>query len=551
MSNSRATSSSTSTSALQGQFDRMLNSMNQMMAREIGIMRKEAKDQFRSLEARLTVLESRATGATVGDDPRQADRLRDLSQATVLNARTFFNDDRHVPPSQPTFPIPQEGVDVGACRNLGFCAQRHTRLGAPDPGGVDSPDDRGQREGTYESGRTNISQSDFRIKREDMGIFNPVFKDPDDLGVVQDGKSLIYTVARRFIDRLMTFMEDDVDGAVSRQLIQQFPALLGGTAVLWWSDELLPNRRSRLRDQGLPAMLEALEERFAPDALTATSRFNNCFLTLKEVAQSDQALTQYIQRKMRWARSMGIFARDNANWQGVMVQIWTHMDLTIRQYLRSPSSYFSLERYMQEVEKSRSIVLAAALDKYPYAQKKSSGHGSGRSHKADDKSIARYTDKNKHPSSNPFYRNDRFRDSDRSHNRGSHRDYNRDRERNRAYNHRDDRDRRQEDSHYRDDRDRRQEDGHHREDRNKRKDDHHRDSRQRDDKHDNRENRPRDRVHLANETSPGSEADESGAESVSPYTSSSTDKSEVACMVIDSSLTFRKCHKAFKARSEI
>ena len=43
------------------------------------------------------------------------------------------------------------------------------------------------------------------------------------------------------------------------------------------------------------------------------------------------------------------------------------MDLTIRQYLRSLSYYFSLEQYMQEVEKSRSIVLAVALDKYLYA----------------------------------------------------------------------------------------------------------------------------------------------------------------------------------------
>ena len=42
--------------------------MNQMMAREIDIMRKETKDQFRSLEARLIVLESYETGATISDD---------------------------------------------------------------------------------------------------------------------------------------------------------------------------------------------------------------------------------------------------------------------------------------------------------------------------------------------------------------------------------------------------------------------------------------------------------------------------------------------------
>ena len=57
-------------------------------------------------------------------------------------------------------------------------------MGAPDPDGPDVSDDYGQREGTYESGYTNTSQSEFRIKREDIGIFNLAFEDPDDLGVV-------------------------------------------------------------------------------------------------------------------------------------------------------------------------------------------------------------------------------------------------------------------------------------------------------------------------------------------------------------------------------
>ncbi len=62
---------------------------------------------------------------------------------------------------------------------------------------------------------------------------------------------------------------------------------------------MLPSRRSVLRDQGLEAMLDALEQRFAPDSLTATRRFNDCFLRLKDVAYNEQALAQYIQKKLR------------------------------------------------------------------------------------------------------------------------------------------------------------------------------------------------------------------------------------------------------------
>ncbi len=45
-------------------------------------------------------------------------------------------------------------------------------------------------------------------------------------------------------------------------------------------------------------MLDALEQRFAPDSLTATKRFNDCFLCLKDVAHNEQALAQYIQKKL-------------------------------------------------------------------------------------------------------------------------------------------------------------------------------------------------------------------------------------------------------------
>ena len=48
----------------------------------------------------------------------------------------------------------------------------------------------------------------IKIKREEVGQFNPLYKDPDDLEVVVDRKNLIYTNVYCFIDYINTFIED-------------------------------------------------------------------------------------------------------------------------------------------------------------------------------------------------------------------------------------------------------------------------------------------------------------------------------------------------------
>ena len=74
----------------------------------------------------------------------------------------------------------------------------------------DNPrEDRHYRETTYNTSSTRGSKLDsIKIKREEVGQFNPLYKDPDDLGVVVDGKNLIYTNVYCFIDYINTFIED-------------------------------------------------------------------------------------------------------------------------------------------------------------------------------------------------------------------------------------------------------------------------------------------------------------------------------------------------------
>ena len=88
---------------------------------------------------------------------------------------------------------------------------------------------------TYDTSSTGGSKSDsIKIKREEVGQFNPLYKDPDDLGVVADGKNLIYTNVYCFIDYINTFIEDiNIRHDIERQILGIFQTLLGGSIVIW------------------------------------------------------------------------------------------------------------------------------------------------------------------------------------------------------------------------------------------------------------------------------------------------------------------------------
>ncbi|KXX72851.1 hypothetical protein MMYC01_204202 [Madurella mycetomatis] len=137
------------------------------------------------------------------------------------------------------------------------------------------------REGAFETSTESNSRpsSAVKIKREDIGQFNPHYHDPDDLGVVTDGKSVIYTDVHYFLGRIGTFLENpDTRLDMERQITQLLPTLLGGNAVLWWTNELTPDRRNLLRCIGLRSILEDLRARFGIDPGTATRRFNQVYL---------------------------------------------------------------------------------------------------------------------------------------------------------------------------------------------------------------------------------------------------------------------------------
>lgn len=382
------------------------------------------------------------------------------------------------------------------------------------------------------------ASSQPRIKREDVGQFDPHYYDPDDVGIVCEGRNMIFTDIFCFGDRLRSFLEDE-DTALSaeKQILAMFQTLLSGPAVIWWNNELTEQMRIQLRKKGLEAVMGALRTRFAHDAATATNKFTESKLTLKDIAESDTALLQFIQRKLRYAHAIGILNNKNTNWYGTMVQIWSSLDLKIKQYLRAPRTSEALSDYMQEVEESKAILLVAATERYPHVVSNRVTVQSRKKDRSPERRSARYDNRD----NGNYRRDDRRRDDRRNDGRRGDR-----------------RDDRRRDDRRRDDykRDEKRDDAKKDQGNSYRGRDDHRDRRDRDYRRDDRRDRydkdgkKKDQVHFA-----GSEGDEAGSDrsaSSAPH-SSGEDSAFMALAILDRHLTCHKCHAEFltvaKARS--
>jgi len=57
---------------------------------------------------------------------------------------------------------------------------------------------------------TSTSEKTPKIKREDIGTFDPHWPDPEDTGVVANGKNLIFTDVNSFVGGIETFLETPI-----------------------------------------------------------------------------------------------------------------------------------------------------------------------------------------------------------------------------------------------------------------------------------------------------------------------------------------------------
>src|SRR6266699_2557588 len=99
----------------------------------------------------------------------------------------------------------------------------------------------------------------FKIKRQDIGVFDPQFPNPKGQGAVTDGSRFVVTDVHDFMERVYTLLEDS--SAVyetERQIKAMFSTLLTGAAVTWWITELINDVRNMLRSDGLAVMMRVL-----------------------------------------------------------------------------------------------------------------------------------------------------------------------------------------------------------------------------------------------------------------------------------------------------
>ncbi|KAK3946631.1 hypothetical protein QBC32DRAFT_196384, partial [Pseudoneurospora amorphoporcata] len=194
-----------------------------------------------------------------------------------------------------------------------------------------------------------------KLKRDDIGTFNPFADDPEDMGMIESGSNAIYTDSTMFKDRLLTLLEDDPKGIFHKQLVCMWPLFLQGAAHMWWHNQMTPEKRRELVT--VEQLTSALVKRFTPDSAMATRKFNAGRLTLYHVYKDENAATTYILKQLRLARAMGILSKDGDNWLGIMVQIWNSFSTNIKTILRPPTAFSDTEVYLEEIEKTRAILV--------------------------------------------------------------------------------------------------------------------------------------------------------------------------------------------------
>lgn len=163
--------------------------------------------------------------------------------------------------------------------------------------------------------------SNSRLKREEVGLFDPECDDSQDVGMVIVGKDLIFTDVWTFIGRLEFFKDGENDLDIEAEIKRLFPTLLQGSAVHWWTTEITNTKRRELQRAEYGQVIDTLASRFSMEPTRATRKFRKGFLQLKDIAKDEFALRKFIQRNLQYARAMGTIDRKNLNWRGAINNI--------------------------------------------------------------------------------------------------------------------------------------------------------------------------------------------------------------------------------------
>ncbi len=106
----------------------------------------------------------------------------------------------------------------------------------------------------------------FKIKRQDIGVFDPQFPNLKGQGAVTDNSRLVFTDVYNFIKCIYILLEDSSTAHETKQQIKAiFSTLFVEIAVIQQTTELINDVRNILYSDGLVAIMCVLRQRFTPD----------------------------------------------------------------------------------------------------------------------------------------------------------------------------------------------------------------------------------------------------------------------------------------------
>ncbi|KAM4065819.1 chromo (CHRromatin organization MOdifier) domain-containing protein [Hirsutella rhossiliensis] len=132
-----------------------------------------------------------------------------------------------------------------------------------------------------------------RLKRDNMGVFNPNHKDPHKQGLVSlSSGSNVYTDVYLFCERLRMYKDLD-----SYALSQHYMSFLAGGALQWFMNELSIEQKDRLMKSSVERFCKMLIKRFQRPAAEVSKELHGIPYTVSMWNAGEVSLPQWIQRK--------------------------------------------------------------------------------------------------------------------------------------------------------------------------------------------------------------------------------------------------------------
>ncbi|KAI1281036.1 hypothetical protein F5Y07DRAFT_317004 [Xylaria sp. FL0933] len=206
-----------------------------------------------------------------------------------------------------------------------------------------------RQKGNQNGENGNVNTNTSILKAEEVGFFNPSFKDHDGSGAVAQGKQTIYTDVWAFTDRLthlaVTHGEDKVRTV--------WTTCLQATALSWHTMELTDLEKDALRTGDVKRICTALQNRFKTNHSDALLSLQQKKFTLHDLRQG-KSLRPFIQGVIRDGKSCDYSVKNQ------LLAVFESLDPEIQSELDKPNADTTLAKFLEKVDDRESVLMGKA-----------------------------------------------------------------------------------------------------------------------------------------------------------------------------------------------